>query len=78
MVQNKSKMLLVAGLAAFAYYKYNSMSPEAKKKLTDTIKEKAKGLFEQYVPAQARDMFKSPESAGSAGNTADTAYGRTI
>ncbi len=36
------KGLLLAGLAAFAYYKYSKMSPEQKKNLFSGIREKGK------------------------------------
>lgn len=49
--------LLAAGLAAFAYYKYSKMSEEQKKKLTGDLKEKAQDLYDQYAPAELKDLF---------------------
>lgn len=40
--------LLLAGAAAFAYYKYSKMSPEQKKDLVGGLKDKATKLFEQF------------------------------
>lgn len=45
--------LLLAGLAAFAYYKYNKMSPEAKKNMVDTLKSKVN----EHVPENFRKLF---------------------
>jgi hypothetical protein len=40
--------LLLAGAAAFAYYKYSKMSPQQKKDLVGGLKDKATKLFEQF------------------------------
>lgn len=42
--------LLVAGLAAFALYKYSKMSPDQKSKLTSNLKEQGKKILGQVVP----------------------------
>jgi hypothetical protein len=63
MLQNtrKSKTatggLLIAGLAAFAYYKYSKMSKEEKENLVSGLKEKGQKLYDQYMPAEVKDMF---------------------
>ncbi|MGB8192663.1 MAG: hypothetical protein WCF67_12125 [Chitinophagaceae bacterium] len=44
--------LLLAGIAAFAYYKYNKMSPDQKKDLVNGLKEKGKKIFGQFIPGQ--------------------------
>ena len=55
----KSKSFLVlAGLAAYAYYKYSKLSPDEKRDLTGSIKEKGKKLFNQYVPENVQDNLK--------------------
>lgn len=48
-----TKGLLLAGLAAFAYYKYKKMSPESKQKVVDTLKDKVG----QYVPDNMKEVF---------------------
>ena len=45
--------LLLAGLAAFAYYKFNKMSPEKKNEL----KEKGMDLVNKYAPQPIKDFF---------------------
>jgi len=47
--------LLLAGLAAFAYYKYKKMSPESKKKMVDTLKEKVN----EHIPENIKGLFGS-------------------
>ncbi len=41
---------LLAGAAAYAYYKYSKMSPEQKKDLVNGLKDKATKLFGQFIP----------------------------
>ena len=52
-----SGTLLAAGLAAFAYYKYSKMSEDEKGKLVGNIKDQAQKLYEEYAPAQLKDLF---------------------
>lgn len=47
--------LLLAGLAAFGYYKYTKMSTEEK----DQLKEKGKKFYEDNVPQNVRDAISS-------------------
>jgi len=60
MLQNKKLPtggLILAGLAAFAYYKYSKMSEEQKRNLMSDLKEKGQKLYEQYVPEDVRNMM---------------------
>ena len=62
------KGLLLAGLAAYAYYKYNKMTPAEKEKLVGGIKEKGQKLYDDYVPAEIKNMIgkkKQPQTASS-------------
>lgn len=52
--------LLLAGLAAFAYYKYNKMTPEAKKNMMDTLKSKVS----EHVPENFRKLFGDVTGSG--------------
>ena len=54
--------LLLAGLAAFAYYKYSKLSPNEKSNLVATIKEKGKKLYDQYFPGQLKNFFESKDT----------------
>jgi hypothetical protein len=49
--------LVIAGLAAYAYYKYSKMSAEEKSNLMSDLKEKGQKLYEQYVPEDVRSML---------------------
>lgn len=45
--------LLLAGLAAFGYYKYSKMSEQEKR----NMKDKAKRAYEENVPENVRNMI---------------------
>lgn len=57
--------LLAAGLAAFAYYKYSKMSEEQKRTLVSDLKDKAQNLYDQYMPAEVKDIFTKKGPAGA-------------
>jgi len=60
MLQNRKRptgTLLLAGLAAFAYYKYSKMSDEQKKNLVGDWKEKGKKFYEENVPDNIKNLF---------------------
>ena len=57
LLNKKSGALVLAGLAAFAYYKYSKMSAAEKANLTDTIKEKGKNLWGQVMPGEMKNAF---------------------
>ena len=66
--RKSSGVLLLAGVAAFAYYKYSKMSEERKRELVDNLKEKGKKWFDQLIPKDVRDKFaprgNSPNNFG--------------
>jgi hypothetical protein len=45
--------LILAGLAAYGYYRYSKMNEEQKRNL----KEKGKKLFDENVPQNLKDAF---------------------
>lgn len=55
--KKSSTPLLVAGLAAFAYYKYKKMSPEDKDNLVSSVKQKGMDLYEKYIPQSLKDVI---------------------
>ena len=64
MLRSKSGLLL-AGLAAYAAYKwYSKMDPTKKKDMVDNLKQKGKDLVDKFVPQNVRDQFS--ETAGKA------------
>lgn len=70
MNNRKTSGLVLAGLAAFAYYKYSTMTPEEKSKLSKTLMEKGKSLLGQIMPGGANNLF-----GNSAGNKTNPAPG---
>lgn len=61
MLQNKRSAapLLLAGLAAFAYYRFSKMSPEKKRDL----KEKGKNVLDKYVSQPVKKLFSKVEQS---------------
>ena len=49
--------LLLAGLAAFAYYKYSKMSEEEKRNIVGDLKAKGQKLYDEYAPEELKKMF---------------------
>ena len=47
---SKLPRLLLAGLAAYAVYKYSRMSSEEKRTLVSNLKTKGKKMYDRYVP----------------------------
>ena len=62
----RSGSLLLAGLAAFAYYKYSKMTPEERRRLFDGLKEKGRKLVDEYVPADIKDKFMKKDNPATA------------
>lgn len=60
--------LLVAGAAAFAYYKYSKMSPEEKTKIVSDLKEKGKDLYDKYMPEEVKNMFEKSDTGSANSN----------
>jgi hypothetical protein len=60
MIQKKSALLL-AGLAALAYYKYNKMTPEEKTKIADGLKQTGKKLMDN-LPGELKNIFAGSSS----------------
>jgi hypothetical protein len=59
MARNKGGMgsLLLAGAAAFAYYKYSKMTADQKRELVGGLKEKGKKFYEENVPENVKSIF---------------------
>ncbi|MCU7551094.1 hypothetical protein OCK74_18385 [Chitinophagaceae bacterium LB-8] len=55
--------LLLAGAAAFAYYKYSKMSDQQKRDLVNGLKEKGKKFYDEKVPESVKDIFAKKASA---------------
>jgi len=58
---SKKGTLLLAGLAALAYYKYHKMSPEEKDKIKTSVKNTAKKVVDQ-LPEELKNIFSDKTS----------------
>ena len=65
MKNKKTSALILAGAAAFAYYKYSKMTPEEKTKFVSTLKEKGSGLLTTLIPAGLGNLFTKSNSAAA-------------
>jgi hypothetical protein len=71
MTQNKKGPgggLLLAGLAAFAYYKYSKMSSEEKENLVSDLKAKGQKLYDDYMPEQVKSMLAKGHTPSTPSN----------
>jgi hypothetical protein len=53
--------VILAAIAAFAYYKYSKLTEEQKRDLVNNLKQKGQKLYDQYVPQNLKNKF--PEKA---------------
>ena len=49
--------LIVAALAAFAYYKYSKMSEEQKRNLVNALKQQGQKFYKQNIPDNVKTLF---------------------
>ena len=54
--------LLLAGLAAFGYYKYSKMSEAEKKNLVSGWKEKGQKFYDENIPQNVKDMIAKKQN----------------
>lgn len=55
--QTLGDVLVVAGIAAFAYYKYSKLSGEEKRKITSDMKETGRNIIKELIPEQVRGFI---------------------
>jgi len=67
--KTRSGSLLLAGLAAFAYYKYSKMTPEERRNMFDSLKAKGKKLVDDYVPDSIKEKFMKQGSGTAPANS---------
>ena len=70
MKNKKTSALILAGAAAFAYYKYSKMTPDEKTKFVSTLKEKGSGLLSNLVPGGLGNLFTKSNSSAAYSNQA--------
>lgn len=54
--------LLLAGLAAWGYYKYSKMSEAEKKNLVNGWKEKGQKFYDENIPQNVKDMIAKKDN----------------
>lgn len=57
MARRPTLPLLLAGLAAYGYYRYSKMSADEKEKLVGGLKEKGRKFYDEKVPQNVKDLF---------------------
>lgn len=61
--------LLLAGLAAYGYYKYSKMSEAEKKNLVSGWKEKGQRFYDEKIPQNVKDMFAKKSNGQATAST---------
>lgn len=61
--------LLLAGLAAWGYYKYSKMSEDQKRNLVGDLKEKGKRFYDENIPQNVKDLLGKKQDGQPAGQT---------
>jgi hypothetical protein len=57
--------LVLAGLAAFAYYKYSKMSKQEKDSLVGDLKTKGQKLYDEYAPEEVKSLFNKKQQGSN-------------
>ncbi len=52
-----SDILVIAGLAAFAYYKYSKLTSEEKSKIVSDIRETGRNIIKEMIPDQVKSFI---------------------
>ena len=62
MARKSMTPIVLAGLAAAAYYAYSKMTPEQKQNVMGTIKKTGKDLLGKFMPSSPEPMKQDPDS----------------
>lgn len=62
MARKSMTPIVLAGLAAAAYYAYSKMTPEQKQNVMGTIKKTGKDLLGKFMPSSPEQTKKDPDS----------------
>ncbi len=57
-MNKKFPVLIIAGIAAFLYYKYSKMSADEKKDIVNNLKQKGKQLYDEYIPGTVKQKIE--------------------
>jgi hypothetical protein len=62
----KNTGLLLAGVAAYAAYRFSKMSKSERKDMTDRVKAKGQKIYDEYVPGNVKNWFEKNKNTGNA------------
>ena len=49
--------VILAAIAAFAYYKYSKLTADQKRDMVNNLKEKGQKLYDQYIPENVKNKI---------------------
>lgn len=52
-----SDILVIAGLAAFAYYKYSKLTHEEKSKMVSDLRETGRNIIKEFIPDEVKGFI---------------------
>ncbi len=52
-----SEILVIAGIAAFAYYKYSRLTSEEKSKIVSDIKDTGRNIIKELIPEEVKGFI---------------------
>lgn len=52
-----SDILVIAGIAAFAYYKYSKLTSEEKSKIVRDIRETGRNIIKEMIPEEVKGFI---------------------
>lgn len=55
--QKISDILIIAGLAAFAYYKYSKLTSAEKRKIANDIRETGRNIIKEMIPEEIKGLI---------------------
>jgi len=55
--QKISDILVIAGLAAFAYYKYSRLTREEKNKIVEDLRDTGRNIIHELIPKEVRGFI---------------------
>ena len=66
--KRRTGSLLLAGLAAYAIYRYSKMTDEEKREFVSSIREKGKKFYDENIPEEIKQVFeRKSKTAGTTG-----------
>ncbi len=67
---SKAIVIVTSVAAAYAVYKYATMSAENKQRLTANLRDQVIKIFDQYIPNEIKSIFENKQTGDPAYNAA--------